>query len=61
MWEMRNRAEFWLDGRPRRTWEDNIKMELMVVGWEGVDRIHVAKFRDRWRVFVNTIMNLRVP
>jgi hypothetical protein len=47
-------------GRPRRRWEDNIKMDLRKVGFGGVDWIDLAQDRDRWRTVVNTIMNLRV-
>jgi hypothetical protein len=35
--------------RPRRRWEDNIKMDLRQVGWEGADWIDLAQDRDRWR------------
>jgi hypothetical protein len=45
-------------GRPRRRWEDNIKMDLR---FGDVDWIHWAQDRDRWRALVNTVMNLRVP
>jgi hypothetical protein len=48
-------------GRPRRRWEDNIKMDLREIGFEDVDWIHWAHDRDRWRALVNTVMNLRVP
>jgi hypothetical protein len=48
-------------GRPRRRWEDNIKMDLQEVGWGGMDRIDMARDRDRWRVLVSAVMNLRVP
>jgi len=48
-------------GRPRRIWEDNIKIHLRVIGWEGVDWMHLDQHRDQWRAFVNTAMNLRVP
>jgi hypothetical protein len=48
-------------GRPRRRWEDNIKMDLREVGWGGMDCINVAQDRDRWRALVNVVMNLRVP
>jgi hypothetical protein len=47
--------------RPRRRWEDNIKMDLGETGFGDVDWIHWAQDRDRWRAVVNTIMNLRVP
>jgi hypothetical protein len=48
-------------GRPRRRWEDKIKMGLREVVFGGVDWIHLAQDRDRWRAVVNTVMNLRVP
>jgi hypothetical protein len=47
-------------GRPRRRWEDNIKMDLQQVGW-GMDWIDMAQDRDRWRAVVSAVMNLRVP
>jgi len=49
-------------GRPRRKWEDNIKMDLQEVGCGGMERIELAQDnRDRWRALLNAIMNLRVP
>jgi hypothetical protein len=48
-------------GRPRRRWEDNIKMDLGEIGFGDVDWIHLAQDRDRWRALVSTVMNLRVP
>ena len=48
-------------GRPRRRWEDNIKMDLQEVGCGGTDWIEMAQGRDRWRALVNAVMNLRVP
>jgi hypothetical protein len=48
-------------GRPRRRWVDNIKMDLREIGWDVTDWIDLAQDRDRWRVLVNTVMNLRVP
>jgi hypothetical protein len=48
-------------GRPRRIWEDNIKMYLQEMGWEGVDWIDMAQDMVWWRVLVNAVMNLRVP
>jgi hypothetical protein len=48
-------------GRPRRRWEDNIKMDLQEVGWGGMDWIDMAQDRDRWRALVYAVMNLRVP
>jgi hypothetical protein len=47
--------------RPRRRWEDNIKMDLREIGFREADLINSAQDWDRWRVLVNTIMNLRVP
>ena len=43
-------------GRPRRRWEDNIKMDIQEVGGVG-DWIELAQDRDRWRALVNTVMN----
>jgi hypothetical protein len=48
-------------GIPRRRWEDNIKMDISEIGFGDVDWILLAQDRDRWRVLVNTVMNLRVP
>jgi hypothetical protein len=48
-------------GRPRRRLVDNIKMDLGEVGWDGGDWIDLAQDRDRWRAYVNAVMNLRVP
>jgi hypothetical protein len=48
-------------GRPRRSWEDNIKMDLKEIGIDGANWIRLAQDRVRWRAFVNTVMNLRVP
>ena len=48
-------------GRPRRRWEDNIKMDLQEVGCGGMDWIELAQDGDRWRALVNALMNLRVP
>jgi hypothetical protein len=47
-------------GRPRRRWEDIIKIDLQHVGWS-MDWIELAQDRDRWRALVNAIMNVRVP
>ena len=47
-------------GRPRRRWEDNIKMDLQEVG-RGADWMELTQDRDRWRALVNTVMNLRFP
>ena len=48
-------------GRHRLRWEDNIKIDLQVVGCMGKDWIFLAEDRDRWRALVNAVMNLRVP
>ena len=47
-------------GRPRRRWEDNIKMDLQGVGGSCGDWMELAQDRDRWRVLVSTVMNPRV-
>jgi hypothetical protein len=48
-------------GRPRRRWEDNIKMASQEVGGGRGDWIELAQDRDRWRALVSTVKNLRVP
>jgi hypothetical protein len=48
-------------GRPRRRWEDNIKMDLQEMGFEVMDWIELALDTDRWRALVNAVMKLRVP
>jgi hypothetical protein len=48
-------------GRPRCRWVDNIKMDVLGIGWGGVDWISLAQDRDKWRALVNVVMNLRVP
>jgi len=48
-------------GRPRRRWEDNIKMDPPEVRCGSMDWIDVAQDMDRWRALVNVAMNLRVP
>jgi hypothetical protein len=48
-------------GRPRRRWEDNIKIDLREVGCGGAGWIDLAQDRDRLRAVVYTVMNLRVP
>ena len=47
--------------RPRRRWEDNIKMDLQKVGYGGMDCMELAQYRERWRAILNVVMNLRVP
>jgi hypothetical protein len=51
----------WPLGRPRRRWEDNIKVDLQEVGSGGMDWIELTQDRGRWRTLVSTVMNLRVP
>ena len=48
-------------GRPRGRWEDNIKMDLQVVGGGFGDRMEMAQDRDRWWALVSTVMNFWVP
>jgi hypothetical protein len=47
-------------GRPRRRWEDGIKMDLREIGCGGVEWIELAQDRDRWRAVVSAVMNIRV-
>jgi hypothetical protein len=49
-------------GRPRCRWVDGIRMDLREIGWEGgvVEWIHLGQDRDRWRILVNAVTNLRV-
>jgi hypothetical protein len=48
-------------GRPRRRWNDNIKMDLREIGSSLMEWINLAENREQWRVLVITTMNLRVP
>ena len=48
-------------GRPRRRWEDNIKMDLEEVGRGCGDWMGLAQDRDRWRALLNKVMNFGVP
>jgi hypothetical protein len=47
-------------GRPRRRWEDRIRMDLREIGLGGVDSIRLSQDRVRWRAVVSAVMNLRV-
>jgi hypothetical protein len=58
---------FWLEnlkgrnrplGKPRRRWEDNIRIHFREVEWEGLEWINVAQDMDQWRAIVSTVMNL---
>jgi hypothetical protein len=46
--------------RPRRRWEDNIKLDFREIGIDGANWICLAQDRVQWRAFVNTVMNFRV-
>ena len=48
-------------GRPRRSWEDNIKMDLREVGCVPGDWLALTEDRDPWRAYVRAVMNLWVP
>jgi hypothetical protein len=48
-------------GRPRRAWENNIKLGLREIGIDGANWIRLAQDRVQWWAFVNTVTNLRVP
>jgi hypothetical protein len=72
MWHAWERGEtctlFWWESpkekrpleRPRRRWEDGIRMDLRDIGWGGVEWIRLAQDRDRWRAVVSAVMNLRI-
>jgi hypothetical protein len=47
--------------RHRHRWEVNIKMDLLELGYEGMDWMDLPQDRDRWQALVNGVMNLRVP
>jgi hypothetical protein len=48
-------------GRPRLRWKENITMDHQEVGCGSMDWIDMAQDKDRWRAFVNAVMNLRIP
>jgi hypothetical protein len=48
-------------GRPRRRWVGNIKMDLRVIAWDGMDWSDLAQDRAQWKALVNMVRNLRVP
>jgi hypothetical protein len=48
-------------GRPRRRWEDNIRMDLREIVWKFSDWMHLAQDRDQWQTLVYTVMNIRIP
>jgi hypothetical protein len=65
--ERGSRIDYWWEsqrkrplGRPRRRWVDNIKMDLVEVGWGDADWIGLAQNRNRWRALVNSVLNLQV-
>jgi hypothetical protein len=47
--------------RPRRRWEDNIKMDILEVGCGDMDWIELDQGRDSWWALVSAVMNVRVP
>jgi hypothetical protein len=48
-------------GRPKRRWVNNIKMDLLELGWGDVDWIGLSQDRDKWRALVKAVMNIQVP
>jgi hypothetical protein len=48
-------------GRRRRRWEDNIEVDLRETGIDGANWVRLVQYRIKWRAFVNTVMNFRVP
>jgi hypothetical protein len=58
------RVGYWWESQKERSHyevQDNIKMDLREIGWDGMDWIDLAQDRDQCRALVNTAMNLRVP
>jgi hypothetical protein len=49
------------EGRPRCRWVANVNMDLVEIGWGGVNWIGLAEDSEKWRALVNAVMNLRVP
>jgi hypothetical protein len=47
-------------GRPKHRWVDNTKMDLVEIGWGGVDWIRLAQDRDKWRALLNSVMNFQL-
>jgi hypothetical protein len=45
------------EGRHRRRWEGNVRMDLREMGWEGANWIHLAQDSDQWEAVVNTVVN----
>jgi hypothetical protein len=69
MWEKRNACRIQVGkpegkrplGIPRRTWVDNIKIDLREIGLDGMEWFDLAQDRDQWKALVNAVINLRVP
>jgi hypothetical protein len=58
-WESQKERDY--PGRPRRRWVNNIKIDLIEIGWGDMDWIDLAQDRDQWRALLNTVMNLLGP
>jgi hypothetical protein len=60
-------TKFWLENlkrscrKSRHRWEDNIRMDLREIGWEGIEWMHLDQDRDQWWALMNTVMNPLVP
>ena len=48
-------------GKPRRRWEDNMRIDLKEIGIDRKNWVDSALDRDYWRILVNVVLNLRVP
>ena len=48
-------------GRPRRRWEDNVRMDLKEIGIDTKNWVHSAQDRDYWRALVNVALKFWVP
>jgi len=45
-------------GKPKRKWDNDVKMRVTEMGWEGLNWIHLARDWDKWQALVNTVLNL---
>jgi hypothetical protein len=54
------KPEWKISLRPRRRWEDNIRMDLREIGWEDVEWMYLSRDRDQWRTILTMVVKLKV-